>query len=385
MDSNSETPEKTADDRFKDDPEAIYRIYSIVSYFVVLVIIGVPVWWFTTRVYRAPLPLDEMLDYDISHKIIRENSIPLSLDYDVLITILNPDPRNLTVELDGRILKANLDPFLKTISAVANFTVKSQWLYLTELGVPPKMVDKDNYVIYEEQLPLILTPLEKKVWSHLSPRPTLNLVTYISKCDTPLYIHNRKDKVVDSNAFLNPRWGGISIINADKESCIKGIYTPDISRIISIYITQLKELIGLHGTTQKDIDDLAKTKSVDMITSTRRTLKSLALLLSEINSIVISDEVAQKIKLALENVNKADSFLNSNDLTNALQSSKLAYYNSEGAFSDPSLLALLYFPDDQKYAIYIPLFLPIMIPVFMSLTTLRKWYTQENVKKQKVD
>ncbi|KAI4464591.1 gpi transamidase component pig-s [Holotrichia oblita] len=252
MDSNNETPEKTTDDRFKDDPEAIYRIYSIISYFVVLVIIGIPVWWFTTRVYRAPLPLDEMLDYDISHKIIRENSIPLSLEYDVLITILNPDPRNLTVELDGKILKANLDPFLKTISSVANFTVKSQWLYLTELGVPPKMIDK-------------------------------------------------------------------------------------------------------------------------------------ALLLSEINSIVISEEVAQKIKLALENVNKADGFLNNNDLNNALQSSKLAYYNSEGAFSDPSLLALLYFPDDQKYAIYIPLFLPIMIPVFMSLTTLRKWYTQEKIKKQKVD
>ncbi|KAI4464586.1 gpi transamidase component pig-s [Holotrichia oblita] len=332
MDSNNETPEKTTDDRFKDDPEAIYRIYSIISYFVVLVIIGIPVWWFTTRVYRAPLPLDEMLDYDISHKIIRENSIPLSLEYDVLITILNPDPRNLTVELDGKILKANLDPFLKTISSVANFTVKSQWLYLTELGVPPKMIDK-----------------------------------------------------VDSNAFLNPRWGGISIINADKESCIKGTYTPDIARIISIYITQLKDLIGLRGTTEKDIDDLAKTKSVDMITSTRRTLKSLALLLSEINSIVISEEVAQKIKLALENVNKADGFLNNNDLNNALQSSKLAYYNSEGAFSDPSLLALLYFPDDQKYAIYIPLFLPIMIPVFMSLTTLRKWYTQEKIKKQKVD
>lgn len=335
------------EERLKDDPDAIYRIYSIISYFVVLVVIGLPVWWFTTRVYRAPLPLEEMLDYDISHKIIRENSIPLSLEYDVLITILNPNPSNLSVQLDTKILKTNLEPFLETVSSIANFTVKSQWLYLTELGVTPKMVG-NKFIIYEEQLPLIVTPLETKIWSHLSPRPTLNLVTYISRCDTPLYISSETDELVASNAFLNPRWGGISIVNADEKSCIQGLFKPDISNIVWIYITQLQELIGLKDSKEKDIEDLARTKSFDMISSTRRTLKSLALLLSEISSIVISDEVALKIQMALENVNKADDYLEKNDLNTALRYSKLAYYNSEKAFSDPSLLALLYFPDDQK-------------------------------------
>ncbi|GJQ82794.1 hypothetical protein Trydic_g13497 [Trypoxylus dichotomus] len=313
-----------------------------------------------------------MLDYDISHKIVRKDSIPLSLEYDVLITILNPNPRNLTVDLDGRVLKANLEPFLEVVDSFANFTVKSQWLYLTELGITPKAIGHNKYAIYEDQLPLIITPLEKKMWSHLSPRPSLNLVTYISKCDTLLYIYNKNDMQLQSNAFLNPRWGGISIINPDKESCIKGTYKPDVAKIISIYITQLKELIGLKGTSQQDTEDLAKVKSLDLITSTRRTLKSLALLLSEISTIVISEEVALKIKKALENVNKADDFLSRNDLGNALQSAKLAYHYSEGAFGDPSLLALLYFPDDQKYAIYVPLFLPIMIPVLMSLITVQK-------------
>jgi phosphatidylinositol glycan class S len=46
------------------------------------------------------------------------------------------------------------------------------------------------------------------------------------------------------------------------------------------------------------------------------------------------------------------------------QSSKAS---AEKAFFDHSLLALLYFPEDQKYAIYIPLFLPIAFSLATSL------------------
>ena len=43
---------------------------------------------------------------------------------------------------------------------------------------------------------------------------------------------------------------------------------------------------------------------------------------------------------------------------------------AEKAFFDNSLLALLYFPEDQKYAIYIPLFLPIAFSFFSSFVPL---------------
>ena len=47
----------------------------------------------------------------------------------------------------------------------------------------------------------------------------------------------------------------------------------------------------------------------------------------------------------------------------ALRLSRLAVANSETAFFDASLLELLYFPQDQKFAIYIPLFLPVSVPI----------------------
>ena len=59
--------------------------------------------------------------------------------------------------------------------------------------------------------------------------------------------------------------------------------------------------------------------------------------------------------------------LEAGNLGLALQYSKEAILASERAFFDPSLLHLLYFPDDQKFAIYIPLFLPMCVPILLSL------------------
>lgn len=66
----------------------------------------------------------------------------------------------------------------------------------------------------------------------------------------------------------------------------------------------------------------------------------------------------------------------------ALQYSKEAILASEKAFFDPSLLHLLYFPDDQKFAIYIPLFLPMCVPIFLSLLKILSELRQRRKQKQ---
>lgn len=329
-----------------DDPECIYRIYNVISYFIVLVIIGIPVWWYTTRVYRASLPLNRMFDVTLANKTDKHFGIPLSLEYDVLITIVNPDPENLHVDLSGEDLDTNLQPFLQKITPVADFIVKSQWLYLVELGAIPRKVI-DTYYLYEAQLPHVITPLEKKLWSHLSPRPCLNLVLYVSHCNVPLYIRNSRDEDT-ANAFFSPRWGGIFIMNPDKDSCETKEFKPDLQVITSTFVSQLGKILKMGGTSEEDFRELQKRKAEDMVDSTRRTLKSLAQLLSEINSIVISDDVALKIQIAVDNADTAESLLAKNEVEQALGFAKIAFKNAEAAFSDPSLLALLYFPDDQK-------------------------------------
>lgn len=360
----------------EDEKSSRYRTYSILSYFIVLVIIGLPVWWYTTRVYRADLPLTEMSNLELESKLSKQLGIPLSLEYDILISVVNPNPENLDLVLDAKQVGDAMEPFFTNISSVATFTVKSQWLYLIDIGVSPKKMD-NGFLISEEQLPHIITPLEKNLWSHISPRPCLNLVLYVPPCSSsPLNIYKKVGKEFiksASNAMLSPNWGGIYIVNPTIEDCKNGRFQPELDNIVSTFITQLKMMFNLKDSrNHDDIKKLYKRKASNMIESSKRTLKSLAQLLSEINSIVISDEVAQKIKISLESVENAELYLKAEEIDLALKFAKVAFNNSEKAFGDPSLLALLYFPDDQKYAVYIPLFLPIMIPVLMSILSIRK-------------
>lgn len=332
-----------------DEDEANYRIISVLSYFVVLVVIGLPIWWFTTRVYRANLPLEEIdalrLEFD---DIEKDYGLPLSLEYDILISLVHPDPENLAIELQGELIDANLKPVLNKLNAIAEFVIKSQWLYLTDLGVPLTKVS-DYYVLEENQLSHVITPLETKLWSNISPRPVINLVVYFAPCSTPLYILDKQKNKLASNAFLSPRWGGIFIMNPDKKSCESKKFVAELQPILSVFTTQIIHLLKVNNLTNSDnLKEFKVRKSNEMLLSSHRTLKSLAELLSEISSIVISDNVGEKINDALKYANWAEKLLNDGRIDDGLEMAKTAFEKSEAAFSDPSLLALLYFPEDQK-------------------------------------
>lgn len=68
-----------------------------------------------------------------------------------------------------------------------------------------------------------------------------------------------------------------------------------------------------------------------------------------ISNIVINDEVGVAVNEAYENIILAKQYLRQNDIYNATVHAKNAFIASETAFYYPSMLALLYFPDDQKY------------------------------------
>ena len=83
------------------------------------------------------------------------------------------------------------------------------------------------------------------------------------------------------------------------------------------------------------------------------------------------------VEKAVEKVSTSSALIEEAKLVEGYQASREALEFSETAFFDQSLLALLYFPDDQKYAIYIPFFLPVGIPVIFSLKTLFKFVKGE--------
>lgn len=39
------------------------RSYVVASFWAIVIFIGLPVWWWTTSIYRSSLPLEEMLQW----------------------------------------------------------------------------------------------------------------------------------------------------------------------------------------------------------------------------------------------------------------------------------------------------------------------------------
>lgn len=160
------------------------------------------------------------------------------------------------------------------------------------------------------------------------------------------------------------------------------------------------ETPGNEGLTDWELDRLLWSRTVENVATVSTTLTSLAQLLDKIGNIVIKDDVASEVQgwaregqrpsgrfrgpsppqdatsvpcpppqvyRAVESSRQAMTELSLGHLDSAFQASKAAATSSERAFFDPSLLHLLYFPDDQKFAIYIPLFLPMAVPILLSL------------------
>ena len=124
-------------------------------------------------------------------------------------------------------------------------------------------------------------------------------------------------------------------------------------------------------------------RTLENILDSRSTLTSLSHLLSQIPNIVISDEIGSWVETSLKRIESSEKWLSLGDLARSYEDSVEALVLAENAFFDKSLLELLYFPDDQKYAIYIPYFLPVGFPVLLSLKSLIKFVKES--RKAKTD
>ncbi|KAJ7333891.1 hypothetical protein OS493_015984 [Desmophyllum pertusum] len=248
--------------------------------------------------------------------------------------------------------------------------------------------DGESFYLSYDDLPHMINPIEAKLGSHISLYPSLNFVVYVpSQKHTPLHMKTKDGELSGSNAFLSPQWGGIMIYNLQRTVAENNTkpqkIAVDMKPVMSVFLSQLKLLLGLMpvkplngiemrladiGVTKWEQESLMRLKTMEYLATSTITLTSLAQLLGKISNMVINDHIQQQVEQAVEAIHQSTTALEDGNLTAAVLAAKKAIRSSEEAFFDPSILELLYFPDDQKYAIYIPLFLPISLPVLLSLS-----------------
>ncbi|XP_076792335.1 GPI-anchor transamidase component PIGS isoform X1 [Arvicanthis niloticus] len=331
-----------------------------------------------------------------------------SLGYEITFSLLNPDPKSHDVhwDIEGAVQRY-VQPFLNRLSAAGNFSVDSQTLYYAMLGVNPRFDPaSSSYSLAMHSLPHVINPVESRLGSSAaSLYPVLNFLLYVPElAHSPLYIQDKDGAPVATNAFHSPRWGGIMVYNVDPKiynaSELPVRVEVDMVRVMEVFLAQLRLLFGIaqpqvppkcllsgpksEGLMTWELDRLLWARSVENLATATTTLTSLAQLLGKISNIVIKDDVASEVYRAVAAVQKAAEALALGHLSSAFAASQEAVTSSERAFFDPSLLHLLYFPDDQKFAIYIPLFLPMAVPILLSLgkiflETHKSWKKPEKI------
>ncbi|XP_054611812.1 GPI transamidase component PIG-S isoform X2 [Dunckerocampus dactyliophorus] len=326
--------------------------------------------------------------------------------YEITFSLLNPDPNShrLYWDIEGAV-QTYIQPLLSKLGPVANFSVDSQILHYTMLGVNARFdSNRGAYTLGADSLAHVINPVEARLRSNAaSSNPVLNFLLYVPDAQhSPLHILDGKKREVTSNAFHSPRWGGIMVYNVDRFYGTQTTFPVDIdinmAKVMGVFLAQLRLLLGVQpstspkgflvsppgsaGLTDWELDRLMWSRSVENIATATTAITSLQQLLDQISTIVINDNIAQLVSSAVSSLQLAMAELEAGNLGFALQYSKEAMLASERAFFDPSLLHLLYFPDDQKFAIYIPLFLPICLPILMSLLRIISEVKQKRRDKQ---
>ena len=323
-------------------------------------------------------------------------SLPLSSGYNLVFTLAIAEPNGdlPTWDIENSI-NHQLNPFLERLNFLGPFHVSSQVLYYTDVGIEPNGFSDGNssYHFYSKsKIPLIINPLESRLNTYTSVDSGLNFIIYVPPTRyTPLYIKTKKTSTKLNTAFHSPRWGGIQIYNPTD------VMSLDVSTeaFMETFMMQFQLLNGLDATETAKLfpknKKLLLTKSMETriliskvfenLKTSISTLSSLSKLLDNIANIVIRDDIKDLIDVAVVNIESSIRYLAEGKINRAMDTSKIAFSNSEKAFFDQSLLALLYFPDDQKYAIYVPLFLPISLPILLSFFSAVKYFR----KKEKLD
>ncbi|KAG2206584.1 hypothetical protein INT46_002839 [Mucor plumbeus] len=337
-----------------------------------------------------------------------------SSQYETTFSLMNNNPENMKMDWEIRdAINSYLSLFLKEVSVVSNFTIDSQIQNYAPLSLKPSFkerVGKPNYYYFEPQhLPHFVNSAEWNLASTITSYPSINFILYVPSADeAPLRIHDSKGQPLLTSAFLIPRWGGIVIKNTPKSAIDEYTFTKkDLQPIMKIFISQLRSLIGIHdlqsnisnkfpanyqvtfepatksGITTLEKDNLIRSRTLENVVNTISTLKSLAQLVDEIPNMVVEDHISIKVRQSLDALDSVSKALSTESYIEALQSSIKTIELAEKAFFDPTMVSMLYFPDEHKYAIYMPLFVPISVPLVMALLKeIKKLKQAKNIKKK---
>jgi len=162
---------------------------------------------------------------------------------------------------------------------------------------------------------------------------------------------------------LNPPPNGKAPSHLSKE---------DLKPALDIFAAQLLSLLGAPSNPPSlpiRLDSLTRQRSAELLTSASSTLGSLYRLTLALPSISIPTSVSTSVASTLASLRNACRELKRGRFGGeggALEEGRNAASQAEKAFFEKSMVGQVYFPEEHKVAVYLPLMGPVGVPLLMS-------------------
>uniref|UniRef100_A0A0R3S5V3 GPI transamidase component PIG-S n=1 Tax=Elaeophora elaphi TaxID=1147741 RepID=A0A0R3S5V3_9BILA len=260
--------------------------------------------------------------------------------------------------------------FATKLAEVSELIISSEHLWDFDLTAWLKKDVQERNTIQMEDISQVIAAIEQETSTVESSAPVMKLVVL----DTPQPVTLLDHMGDESNGVVVASWGALLSCGGKKRLAVN-----------QSVIAAMRVFFGLDSDLPVSYDrlplpvakwEIKRIKLRSFIDCSINGISSVAAihkLISQIDNIVINEEVASKTSLAVELISQALSVVEKTgyiDIASVAEGRALA----ESALNDKSLLSLLYFPNDQKFAIYLPLFLPTLLPLFGSILALNKYW-----------
>jgi phosphatidylinositol glycan class S len=292
--------------------------------------------------------------------------------YHLTFSLFTPTGAPSDWDIEGA-LDLYLAPLLESFSSISNFTVDSQvQLYATpspSISGPEYNSEKGIWTLRKEDLSGFINAAEWPLSPSIGAGPTINFALYVpAQHQSPLMIQDN-----GGSSWLIPQWGGVHILNPSTADATAGfqpkLSQEDLRQAMQTFSSQLLSLLGVPESPNSfslRMATLIRVHAASLIYSASSTLGALARLTKTLPSIAIPDTVANDVHQTIAHLQQACVDLRDGRFHAALESARTAEAEAERAFFDRTMVGQVYFPDEHKVAVYLPLLGPVAVPLVMA-------------------
>ena len=298
-------------------------------------------------------------------------SLKYAPTYHVTISLITPSASPSSWDIEAA-LAEYFTPLLVSISAVCNFTVDTQvQLYATFsplIHAPEYDAEHGVWTLQEEDLSGFINAAEWPLSPSIGAGPTLNFVLYVpDPTNSPLVV-----KGSQASSWLIPQWGGVLILNPQDTNATSRESTLSKQALQPALLTFSHQLLSFLGAPQTppslplQLQTLTRIHAASLLLSASSTMGSLARLTVALPSIAIPETVSTAVDTTLRHLRQTCNALREGKFSDALENARIAEAEAERGFFEKSMVGQVYFPDEHKIAVYLPLLGPIGVPLVMS-------------------